>query len=389
MKLNPSKLLDRILESPLTIFLSILILSSSLTGLSFILNRNAARFLQKESYFDYTFSSYFLIVFDITRKIKEELILLINELDASAAELFIYTGDLNYRARVTTTEDNNRVEDQQFVPVTIDEVYKQQLEDHVYNRCSYFKVEDLPNGDFKSNVVSEQRRHVFTCPILTEKGLLGYLKVGYNSLLLPYGITEIKNKMKLSVSNIELDIDPSKVDLDNFSDEELFVPPTSSEFRGQLLKSIQDFFKRKELVDNTVVTIYYFNPSKTNISPLIRLNNNDRVSGFIPGRNPFQFTGPSLRQMGTNLINKECYKVENAGNNLQLDKYKIYLDSYSAKRAYICPIIRGDGEVIGAAEIVDMNDGIYSKQDNKKYNDMAKELANYVREDVFLYLYLN
>lgn len=376
------------IKNPIILFLLIISAGASLTGASYLANKAAAKYLKNETYFDYTFSSYFLIVFDITRKMKAELTLLKNELDATAAQLFIYTGDLNYRAKVTTTDENNRVEDQEFVPVTLDDIYKQQLEDHIYNRCSYFKVDELPEGDFKANVIDEQRRHVFTCPILTEKGLLGYLKVGYNSLALPFEIDEIKNKMRLAVSNIELGINPNEVNLDNFSDEELFVPPSSDEFRKQLLNNTKEFFKRKDVIDNTVVTVYYMNPSKTNLSPLLRLKNNERISGFIPGRNPFQLTGSSLRQMGINLINKQCYKVENANNKLRTDKYKIYLDSYSAKRAYICPIVRGDGEVIGAVEIVDKNEGIYSKQD-KLYNNIAEEFANYIREDVFLYLYLN
>lgn len=337
---------------------------------------------------DNSYSRYFLTIFNVNTRIKDELDFLNTDLESTAVQFYVYTPDLQYRVKAGGAGEIT-ISDNEFVLVSTDQVYAQQLEDHIYNRCSYFDVLKLPDSEYKAIVLTSRRRHVFSCPINTQKGLEGYIAVSYNTISLPTNIEEIKNIIRFSIANIIEKMNLDTININQLTDEELFIPPTSKEFRQQIIKSSQDFFDKQTTFDpeGIVVTAYFFNPGQTTLSPLMRLVGNKTIPGFVPGRDKIQLTGRDLRPLADRLIKKkQCYVIPHIRDLDPNSRLAYYMKSFTIGYLHICPIVQGDGQVIGAAEI-----GIKETYDISHHTLHIKlnEFTNWIRDDVYLYLYLN
>ena len=384
-----TNIINNIFDKPVLHSASILIFVFTLVIVANLFNKKFSSVLQT-SKDNNSFSTYFLTVFEGTKAIQEELGYLEEDLLSKNVLFYIYTPDLNYRIRVGGTGASAFTDDQ-LILVAIDEVYQQQLEDHIYNRCSYFDVLNLPESRYKELSVEAKLNHVFSCPVYDINGLIGYVAVAYNSLELPMNKEIISDKLRFSINSIQNLVRLENLQASNFNKQELFIPPTSTEFREEIVKDSQEFFNKKN-INNFVASVYYFNPSKTNFISLMRLDNNNKIPGFIPGEEVFQITTPSLRRVVRTVKNKKCYylKVEDETsfeNGINNDIYKLYLKSYNLNHVVICPIIKGNGEIIGMSEI----GFVKNKQPIlvKDFINLTKEYTNLVRDRVYLYLYLN
>ena len=364
-----------IYENPIQLFIVILFFAVGTIIFSNIFSSGVSTFFTSSNSQARTYSNYFLSLYNSNVKLEEELDVLLVEEKASSVFFFLYTPDLTHR--ILSLPAGELSNESEFQRVDTDEIYSQQLEDHIYDRCSYFEINSLDNdSEYKQIAVSSGFFHTVSCPVYHNNALIGYVALAFKSVELPKEIKELLASLKFSITRLTPHLDLESIEL-GLGNKVGFVPPTSDEFRDEIIKLSQDFFNSKN-TNKQFVTVYFLNKNKSLMAPIMRLRNNEKINGFRVGSNPIQLT--RVRTKTDQLLSGSCIYISSSEQDTS---YQTYLKSESLPYTVLCPIISGTGNTIGVTELyISETDSISDVQ------LIAKEFSDYIRDQVYLYIYL-